>query len=229
MDMFGPGSASREQKTNASLQKMLDTGKDSAGTPLTADDRTEVKEYLANRMPLMDEIDRTQFQSATLTFDHDFTIDLGNREVQVKFLGRGNTAGDAVVYLPREKIVVTGDLVSYPIPSTLDGYPSEWVHTMQNLAQLDADTILPGHGPVMHDKTYLLLVRDFLKSAVDQVNAKLTKSGPGMFQSLDDVRAAVDLKPFRQRFAGTDENLGARFDGMAASLVKIAFEEASLR
>ena len=74
-------------------------------------------------MPVLEELRKVKFQSATLTFDHDFRIDLGNREVQVKFLGRGNTAGDAVAYLPNEKIVVAGDLVVYPIPYIYDGYP----------------------------------------------------------------------------------------------------------
>ncbi len=82
-------------------------------------------------------------------------IDVGNREVQIKFLGRGNTAGDAVVYLPKEKIVVAGDLIVYPIPYIYDGYPTEWIQTLQNLAQLDADSIVPGHGPILHDKTYV--------------------------------------------------------------------------
>src|SRR5579862_9263578 len=113
-----------------------------------------------------------------MTFDHDFTIDLGNREVQIKFLGRGNTAGDAVAYLPKDRILVAGDLVAAPIPNTYDGYPSEWIQTLQNLGALDAGTIVPGHGSVMHDKAYLFLVRDLLKSAVDQMNAKLRQTGP---------------------------------------------------
>jgi glyoxylase-like metal-dependent hydrolase (beta-lactamase superfamily II) len=170
-----------------------------------------------------------QFQSATLTFDHDFTIDLGNREVQVRFLGRGNTAGDAVAYLPKEKIVAAGDLVVYPIPYIYDGYPTEWIQTLQNLSQLDADTIVPGHGPVMHDKTHILLIRDLLKSAVDQMNAKLRQTRPAMFQKLDDVKGAVDLTPFLQRFAGTDKDRIAEFDDMTANLIKVVFEEASLR
>ena len=138
----------REEKGIASLQKMMDTGKTRDGRALTADEKTEVKNALTERIAVIDEIKKIKFQSATLTFDHDFSIDLGNREVQVKFLGRGNTAGDAVVYLPKEKIVVAGDLVVYPIPYIYDGYPSEWVQTLQNLAQLDADAIVPGHGPM---------------------------------------------------------------------------------
>jgi cyclase len=229
MDMFGPGSASREEKGMAALKQMLDTGKTRDGQALTPEETTEVINALARRIQIVDEIKQVTFQSATLTFEHDFMIDVGNREVQVKFLGRGNTSGDAVVYLPKEKIVVAGDLVVYPIPYLYDGYPTEWIQTLQNLAQLDADSLVPGHGPILHDKTYVYLIRDLLKSAVDQVNAKLRQSGPAMFRSLDEVEASVDLTPFRQRFAGNDKDLAAAFDDMSKHLVKVVFEEASLR
>jgi len=229
MDMFGPGSASREEKSTASLQRMLDTGKTRSGRALTAEEKEQVKTLLARHIAVTEEVKAIQFQSATLTFDHDFTIDLGHREVQVKFLGRGNTAGDAVVYLPKEKIVVAGDLLVYPVPYIYDGYPVEWVQTMQNLGALDADSIVPGHGPVMHDKAYIYLVRDLLKSAVDQLNAKLKQTGPAMFQTVDDVKGGVDLTPFRQRFSGSDKDTAAAFDEMASQLIKVAFTEASLR
>ncbi len=229
MDMFGPGSAAREERGIASLQKMADTGKTKDGRDLTAEEKTEVKNALAHRLPVMEELRKVKFQSATLTFGHDFSVDLGNREVQIKFLGRGNTAGDAVAYLPNEKIVVAGDLVVHPIPYVYDGYPVEWIQTLQHLAQLDAETIVPGHGPVLHDKTYLFLMRDLLKSAVDQLNTYLKHTGPAMFRTLDEVKGAIDLTPFRPRFAGNDKDLAASFDDMAANLVKVVFEEASLR
>jgi len=133
MDMFGPGSESREEKGTASLQQMLDAGKTADGRTLTAEEKNEVKNALARRARVMQELKPVKFQSATLTFEHDFSVDIGDREVQVKFLGRGNTAGDAVVYLPKEKIAIVGDLVVYPIPYIYDGYPTEWVQTMQNL------------------------------------------------------------------------------------------------
>jgi glyoxylase-like metal-dependent hydrolase (beta-lactamase superfamily II) len=98
-----------------------------------------------------------------------------------------------VVYLPKEKIAIVGDLVVSPIPYIYDGYSTEWVQTMQNLSRLDADTIVPGHGAIIHDKTYIFLVRDLLKSAVDQMNAELKRTGPAMFQTLDGVKGAVDL------------------------------------
>jgi cyclase len=234
MDRFGPGSASREEKTTAAIQQMLATGKTEASTylpsrSLNEEEKAELKNALAERLAVLEELKKVKFQSATLTFDREFNVDLGNREVRVKFLGRGNTAGDTVAYLPKEKIVVAGDLVAYPIPNTLDGYPSEWIETLEKLAQLDADTIVPGHGAILHDKAYIFLLRDLMKSAVEQMNAKLKDSFPAMFQTLDDVKGAVDLSTFRQRFAGTDKDLSEAFDDMAASLVKVVFEEASLR
>lgn len=152
-----------------------------------------------------------------------------NHQVEVKFLGRGNTAGDAVVYLPKEKIVVAGDLVVYPIPYIYDGYPTEWIQTLQNLSQLDADTIVPGHGPVMHDKTYVLLVRDLMKSAVEQMNARLVQAGPAMSLTMDDVKGSIDLTSFQQRFTGNDQDLIAAYNDMTTNLIKVLFEEASLR
>jgi cyclase len=229
MDMFGPGSLSREERTKTDIVQMLKSGKQPDGKALSAADRKQLREALAQQDAVIAEFRNVSFQSATLTFDHDFTIDLGNREVQIKYLGRGNTSGDAVAYLPREKVVIAGDLLVYPIPYFYDGYPVEWIQTLQNLAALDADTIVPGHGPVMHDKTHIYLIRDLLKSAVDQMNAQLRRTGPALSQTLDSVKGTVDLSPFRPRFAGDDAELGQAFDDEASHLVKLVFDEASLR
>jgi glyoxylase-like metal-dependent hydrolase (beta-lactamase superfamily II) len=229
MDLFGPGSEGREEKTRAYYNQMLKTGKTPDGTILSDADKAEVTAALAREEQVIEQFKKVKFQSATLTFDHDFMIDLGNRQVEIKFLGRGNTGGDAVVYLPKEKIVATGDLVVHPVPYIYDGYPTEWVETLQKLAQLDAEVIVPGHGPVLHDKTYIYLERDFLKSAVDQMNEQLRKIGPAMFHTLDDVKGGVDLSSFKQRFAGDDKDVSAAFDEAATNLTKVAYEEATLR
>jgi glyoxylase-like metal-dependent hydrolase (beta-lactamase superfamily II) len=229
MDMFGPGSLGREENTKSKILQMQKSGIRPDGNDLSEDDKRQLKDALAQQEAVIGELKDLKFQSATLTFDHDFTIDLGNREVQVKFLGRGNTNGDAVVYLPKEKIVITGDLVVYPIPYFYDGYPVEWIQTLQNLAALDANTIAPGHGPILHDKTHIYLIHDLIKSALDQMNEKLRQTKPAMFQSFDDVKGAVDLTSFRQRFAGEDKDLGFAFDDEAARLVKLVFDEARLR
>ncbi len=229
MDLYGPSSARRSAQDVESSRQMLKSGKGSDGKPLSPDDRKQLTKSIAQGDSVIDQLKPIKFQTATLWFDHDFSIDLGNREVQVKFLGRGNTGGDAIAYLPKERIVATGDLVVYPIPYVYDGYASEWVETLNRLAQLDATTMVPGHGPVLHDKTQLVLIRDVIQSAVDQMTEKLRQTGPAMFQSLDNVKGGVDLTPFRKRFIGADSTLAPVFDDMAANLVKIVYEEETLR
>ena len=229
MDLFGPGSEARLRNGTAGYRRMLETGKSPDGSALTDGDKTDIRNYLASQASVLRELEGMQFQGATLSFDHDFSIDIGRREVQVKFLGRGNTPGDAVAYLPKERIVAAGDLVVLPTPYFYDGYPSEWSLTMDRLAALNATSIVPGHGPVLHDNTYVMLVRDMLKSAADQVTEALRTTGPAMFRTVDDVKGSVDLSSFRRRFAGNDKELGAAFDQAAADLVRLVFREASLR
>ena len=124
MAMFGPGSRDRLERGAERYQQMLANGKTPNGTALSESDKTEITNYLTRHAQVLDDLKGYVFQGATLTFDHDFTIDLGHREVDVKFLGRGNTSGDAVAYLPKEKIVIAGDLVVHPMPYFYDGYPA---------------------------------------------------------------------------------------------------------
>lgn len=229
MDRFGPGSASRVERGRSRLERMVASGKTEAGRVLTETELGQVRQALARRGAVLDELRGVQFQSATLTFEHDFSIDLGGRVVEIRFLGRGNTAGDAVAWLPRERIVATGDLLVHPLPYVYDGYPSEWAGTLDNLLRLGPAILVPGHGPVQRDTTFLALTRDLFRSAVAQLNAELARTGPALSGNVDTVKQAVDLSRFRARFAGHDPELAAGFDDMAANLIRVAFAEASLR
>jgi len=229
MDLFGPSTAERVSRASVKYKAILERGAMPDGTALSDAEKREIRTILDNQAPLLAGLAQSKFQSATLTFGHEVSIDLGVREVQIRFLGRGNTAGDAVAVLPKERIVVSGDLVVHPIPYVYDGYPSEWITTLQRLADLDAATYVPGHGPVLTDKTYLLLVRDLLRSAVGQMNEALRATGPALARTLDDVKGRIDLSAFRARFAGNDKALGEAFDDAAAHVISVAFREASLR
>jgi glyoxylase-like metal-dependent hydrolase (beta-lactamase superfamily II) len=69
---------------------------------------------------------------------------------------RAITPGDTYLYLPKEKILVTGDILVNPIPFAVGGsYPREWIETLQMLNQLEIDTIIPGHGEAERDRSYL--------------------------------------------------------------------------
>jgi cyclase len=229
MDLIQPGNIERSPKQLAAAIAAFKQGKDLRGQALSEEDKKQVQELLPGLEQQLSEFKTMVYQPPTLTFTDSLDIDIGNREVQVKHLGRGNTPGDAIVYLPKEKILIVGDLLVYPIPYTFDSYPAEWIQTLQKLALLDAETIFPGHGPVLHDKTYLYLEADLFKSAVDQVRARIRQIGHPGFHSVDEVKGSVKLTPFRTRFAGDDKDLQAEFDDMTVHLVKLVFNEAAVR
>src|SRR5580698_4383767 len=229
MDLIQPGNVERQPGELAALIATFQQGKDQRGCALSEDEKKQVQELLPGLEQAEAESKTLVYQSPTLTFVDKLDIDIGNREVQVKYLGRGNTAGDAIVYLPKEKIIVAGDLLVHPIPYTYDGYPSEWVQTLHKMSELDATTIVPGHGPILHDKAYLHLVTELLESVVDQVRARIRQIGFPGAHTVDDVKGSVDLTKFRPQFAGNDTDLQAQFDDMADHLVKITFSEAAQR
>lgn len=229
MDLIQPGNVERMPGQLAATIAALKQGKLQNGRVLSEDEKKQVQALLPGMEKREAEFKTLVYQSPTLIFIDKLDIDLGNREVQVRHLGRGNTPGDAIVYLPKEKIVVAGDLLVHPIPYTYDGYPAEWVQTLKNLAQLDAEIIVPGHGAVLRGKVYLILVTDLLASAVEQMRARIRQIGHPGFHSLDEVKSSVDLTPFRAKFAGDDQDLQAEFDDMTVHLVKITFNEAAQR
>lgn len=229
MDLIQPGNVERQPREIAAMILTFRQGKDQSGRTLSEDEKKQVQELLPGLEQAEAESKTLVYQSPTLTFTDKIDLDLGHREVQVMHLGRGNTSGDAIVYLPRDKIIVAGDLIVEPIPYTYDGYPAEWVHTLHRMGELDATSIVPGHGQIMHDKAYLYLVADLLQSAVDQVRARIRQIGFPGAHTVDEVRGSVNLAPFRQKFAGDDQDLQAQFDDMASQLVKITFNEAAQR
>src|SRR4030095_5874587 len=98
----------------------------------------------------------------TITLQDRLTLYRGDRRIDIRHLGMGHTSGDIVVHLPKEGILITGDLVVWPVP--LVGNPQshigEWAATLEKLRALHATVIVPGHGPVLHDDSFLKTLAD---------------------------------------------------------------------
>ena len=89
-----------------------------------------------------------------------------DREIHLH-LGRAHTEGDVFVYLPKEKVVVTGDAVIGWTPFMGDGYPEDWA-TLDRLAELDFTHIIMGHGePAGRD--WLRIFRGYVHDMVEAV------------------------------------------------------------
>ncbi len=105
------------------------------------------------------------------TYTDRLTLDLGGRTVQVRHDDRAITPGDSYLYLPAEKIVVTGDLLVNPVTFGLSSYPTGWLKTLEAVDALDATVLVPGHGEPLGDKVLLhatmSVLRDLLKEGRD--------------------------------------------------------------
>ncbi|HET7291722.1 MAG TPA: MBL fold metallo-hydrolase [Vicinamibacteria bacterium] len=135
----------------------------------------------------------------TTTLEGKLVLHRGPRAIEVSFMGHGDTAGDLVVYLPGERLLVTGDIVVSPIPYGFTARPSEWVRTLDRLASMDFEYLIPGHGEVQRDKSYIHKLRALVASVQTQVKAAVDAG-----LSLEQARQKVELARFEEQFAGTD-------------------------
>jgi len=91
----------------------------------------------------------------SLTYTERLTLHLGGREIQLVHIDRAVTPGDTMIWLPKERVLLTGDVLVNPISFALSVYPEGWVRTLEWVDSLDASVIVPGHGDPMRDETKL--------------------------------------------------------------------------
>jgi cyclase len=145
-----------------------------------------------------DDLQEIKVTPPNVTYKDKKVLDLGNREVQLLFLGRGHTNGDTVVYLPKDKIVCTGDLMESQPAYMGDGQFNEWIATLEALKKLDFETVLPGHGSPFKDaRPHITAFQGYLRDVVKQV-AEFRRQG------ITAVEAAqkVDLSAYKADFPG---------------------------
>ena len=192
------------------------------GTPLNALDSARIRKQMAALRWAVPAMKETVPVRPTLTITDSLVLHRGDRTIVIQYLGRGNTRGDLSVWLPRERVLVTGDLLVNPAPYSFGSYLGEWVATLGRLRSLPALVVVPGHGAVQRDWVYLDLVSELIESTRTQAREAVAKG-----LDLAATRKAVDLAGFRQRFSKGAEAIGRAFDAFfAAPAVERAWLEA---
>jgi cyclase len=129
-----------------------------------------------------------------LTLSTEMTLYRGTREIQIRFLGRGHTAGDVVVFLPNEKVVITGDFLTSGLSNMSDSYPVEWVASLDALKKLDFDTVLPGHGDAYTDKAKIDYFQAYLRDVWSEVSRLKQQGVP-----VEEAAKRADLTKHKDR------------------------------
>jgi len=155
--------------------------------------------FAAYRDALEPELPTLELVYPDLLFDDRMVFERGERTIVVQWMGRGNTDGDAVVWLPDDRRLIAGDLLVAPIPYAFDSPMVDWVGTLARVADLGAEIIVPGHGAVQRDMRYLAQVASLLDATIATVR-DAHAAGVGY----DHLAAAVDLTAQERRFTGGD-------------------------
>ncbi|WP_238365014.1 MBL fold metallo-hydrolase [Mesobacterium pallidum] len=134
----------------------------------------------------------------TTTFSDRMTVYLGKRRVDIMHLGRAHTAGDAVVWVPDQEVMFTGDIVEYHSACYCgDGHYQDWEDTLMNIAAYEPKAIAPGRGDALVGEE---MVAKALENTADFVNstykpiARVVARGGTLKEAWDACRSECDPK-----------------------------------
>jgi glyoxylase-like metal-dependent hydrolase (beta-lactamase superfamily II) len=134
----------------------------------------------------------------TTTFSESMTVYLGKRRVDIMKLGRAHTAGDAVIWVPDQEVMFTGDIVEYHSACYCgDGHFNDWEDTLANIAAFEPKAIAPGRGDALvGDEMVAAAIAntaDFVRSTYKPVERIVARGGT-LKEAWDAVRAECDPK-----------------------------------
>ena len=145
-----------------------------------------------------DDLKKNELKQADITFDDKYVLDDGNQIVEIYAFGHSHTSGDAVAYLPKLKILCTGDAcVNGAFNFMGHANSGSWINCLEKMEKLEIELICPGHGKVSKkdllatQKRYFAEMRTQIQKGVD---AKKT---------LDEITASIDM-PWYKDWTGKD-------------------------
>jgi cyclase len=113
-------------------------------------------------------IENRKFNVPSITFLENLTLYLGKHSFHLMHLP-GHTESQIVVFVPEERVVFTGDNVTYKVRGFLhEADPFSWLESLKRIGDLDVDFIIPGHGEVC-DKSYLKDEASYIQDCLDTV------------------------------------------------------------
>ena len=168
----------------------------------------------------------------TTTFEKELTRTVGNKEVRIMHVGPAHTPGDALVHVPADRTVYTGDILfieGHPI--MWEGPVANWIEACERIMAMDVETVVPGHGPIT-DKKGVKAVQDYLVYVRDEAR-KRYDAGMDAFEAALDIdmsdydswgdgeRIAVNVATLYNEFNGVHEELdAAKLFGQMAEIAK---------
>jgi glyoxylase-like metal-dependent hydrolase (beta-lactamase superfamily II) len=149
----------------------------------------------------------------TTTFETEITRQVGGKTVHILHVGPAHTPGDALVHVPADRTVFTGDILfieGHPI--MWEGPVGNWIGACELILAMDVETVVPGHGPIT-DKRGVAAVRDYLIYVRDEARGRYD-AGLTAFDAARDIdMSAYDAWGDGERIAVNVASLYREFSG----------------
>ena len=131
-----------------------------------------------------------------VTFDDHMTIFRGDREIRLIHPGRGHSDTDVLVYLPKEKVIMTGDFFEGPVTGALNfGFHDEWANNLEKLKAIDYETTIAGHGEPFKGKERIDYFQAFLRDLWSQTKTLHDQKVP-----VADAAKRIDLTAHKSHY-----------------------------
>ncbi len=181
----GVGGTGYIEKQLESVPKEITKLKDDILRATSPQQKARLEANLRQTESYLEELRQLKPTLPTRTVSNSVTLTEGGREIRILLLGRAHTDGDVFIYLPKEKVVASGDALIDWMPFLNDGYPEEWVQTLSALEKFDFARVIPGHGDVM-SKEQLPFFRGYLADLIAAV-----KNATANGASLDEMKQGI--------------------------------------
>lgn len=161
--------------------------------------------------------------SPTRTFTDRLELPDARVPIEIAVLGRGDTDGDAVVWLPRQRILSAGDNIAAPVPYGFSTFQADWIALLTRLKAYPFRLLVPGHGEVQRDRLFI----DNLIALLTRVRAEVPPLAAQGLTS-EQIRAKLDFSRERRAFVGDDPWLGTWFQNYTVNaMIDAAWTEAT--
>jgi cyclase len=176
----------RLKRDLVTVPQQIDKLKNDLQRATDLNEKAQIQKSLGQAEEYLAEAKQIQIPLATLIVDQSLNLYRKSGVVEVLSIGKAHTDGDLIVYLPSEKVLITGDLVHGAQPITKDGYFSDWVEAIDTAEKLDFDSVIGGHGDVVHGKATFELWKQYFNELVGEAAHSYA-----MGESLDAARKRI--------------------------------------
>lgn len=203
----------------------LQSGTDADGNPLTDLQRSSIEKFHGVQEEFIATGDAFAFTLPNVTIDKSVTLHGAPYTVQAMYLYPAHTRGDVVVYVPDQKILIVGDILTKPILWTWSSYPQAYIKTLTALEALDIDKILIGHGgPILVGKDYLTMVRRTMETIV-AFSLVAKEDGLSVEEAVEKASSDAKIQANRRRFVADNDQENQMFDQMIGWTIDRAYLE----